>query len=215
MSRSLKHWNLQYARDRLRLSVFSITHPGAPWLCPECVYFLDTWLQPTFTGFEWGAGRSTIWFADRVETVVSIEHDADWYRRVQQSLLARPQNNVDLKLIPADSAEYCAAIDRFADGTLDFVLVDGVGELRDTCALQALPKLRNGGALIVDDIHRYLPASSRSPNALRADAPPATNAWADFSARVEPWQLRRFSSGVTDTAIWFAVNQTEKVAMLR
>lgn len=242
----LAHWTPRYAADRIRLLAFTLTHRGAPWLAPGAIRFLDNWLRPEHVGFEWGAGRSTLWFSHRVERLTSIEHNPEWYAKVQQMLLAQPRNNVDLRLVPLDPATtsndhltaainpshepqpphdshgshcyynshtshdalfpsqppYVAAMNSFPDSSLDFVLVDGVSSLRDQCALAAIPKIRGGGALIVDDIHRYMPSNSRAPLALAPSAEPATELWKDVRGQLASWKLHRKASGVTDTSIW-------------
>ncbi|MCC6153331.1 MAG: hypothetical protein IT367_06210, partial [Candidatus Hydrogenedentes bacterium] len=132
----------------MRLFSYQVLHPDSPWLVPGAVEFLESQLQPHHAGFEWGAGRSTIWFTKRVKRITSIEHNEDWYRRVQQLRSALPQNNIDLQLMPLTSEnenEYVDAIKSFGDGTLDFVLVDGFSALRDCCTLAAIPKIRVGG----------------------------------------------------------------------
>ena len=188
----------------MRLFSYQVLHPDSPWLVPGAVEFLESRLQPHHAGFEWGAGRSKIWFSKRVARITSIEHNEDWYRRVRQLQFALPQNNVNLQLIPVTSTnenEYVDAIKSFDDGTLDFVLVDGFSALRDCCALVAIPKIRVGGLLIVDDVHRYLPSESRAPLALPRDAEPLTHKWNLVRHDLESWEKHLFTSGVTDTGI--------------
>jgi len=199
------HWTPRYAFDRARLFAYSALHPDAPWLAPGAARQLDAWLEPHHSCFEWGAGRSTIWFSRRVAQLTSIEHDARWYERVQQMRGASRLNNVDVRLVPVSDryeSEYIDAIRGFDDGSLDLVLVDGVSSLRDRCALAAIPKVRAGGLLVIDDIHRYLPSASRAPLALRPDATPLTREWAAAIDQLRTWEQTRHSSGVTDTGIW-------------
>jgi hypothetical protein len=213
----VSHWSPRYALDRIRLLAFTLTHPNAPWLAPGAVRFLDRWLQPHHVGFEWGAGRGTIWFSQRVERLTSIEHDPAWHARVQQTLLAQPRNNVDLRECAVDCSHsshsshsshnshrtrYVNAINDIPDASLDFVLVDGISDLRDACALAAIPKIRPGGALIIDDIHRYLPSNSRAPLALPPNAEPLTPIWNAVTVQIESWDYQNSTSGVTDTGIW-------------
>ena len=199
------HWTPRYALDRMRLLVYETLHPDSPWLAPDAVRFLENWLQPNHAGFEWGAGRSTIWLSKRVARLTSIEHDEVWFQRVRQLHYALPHNNVDLRLIPAtDMSEdnYVDAISMYAEGELDFVLVDGLSALRDRCTLTAIPKIRSGGVLVIDDIHRYLPSPSRAPLALPPNAKPLTEEWDFAMNQLSRWGKRTFTSGVTDTAIW-------------
>jgi putative heme iron utilization protein len=49
-------------------------HPNWPWLTKEAILLLERLLRPDDIGLEFGSGRSTIWFAERVEKLISIEH---------------------------------------------------------------------------------------------------------------------------------------------
>jgi hypothetical protein len=64
-----------------------------------------------------------------------------------------------------------------------------------------LPKIRSGGLLIIDDIHRYLPSGSRAPLAVPLDGDAASETWTRVADAVADWELTETTSGVTDTAI--------------
>jgi len=157
-------------------------------------------LRPEHRGLEWGAGRSTLWFATRVAALRSIEHDPFWYDWVATRLVQVGANNVDLRLCP-DSTGYTDAADDISPDSLDFVLVDGKWN-RDTCALHALHLLRAGGLLIVDNVNRHLPSHSRAPGSRRIDQLPETPVWQRFLAECSDWNSVWTTDGVTDTAIW-------------
>lgn len=198
--RDFSHWSLRYARDRLALLRYTLSHRDAPWFCPDAVNFLAQWLRTDYVGFEWGAGRSTVWFSRRVARLVSVEHDPRWHARVQSDLVKAKIDNVEL-LHLSETEVYVQSIERYP-AHFHFVVVDGVSALRDRCACAALRRLQPGGALIVDDVHRYLPSNSRAPRALPRDAAPLTPTWAALARELDTWPAFRFSSGVTDTAIW-------------
>jgi predicted O-methyltransferase YrrM len=140
-----------------------------------------------------------MWFAARVDRLISIEHDAVWYARVQGKLLSRPRNNVNLILTGPDADEYLRPALELEDNSLDFALVDGISTLRDRCAESVIPKIRPGGLLILDDVHRYLPSVSRAPRALPIEAEPSSACWVRVADAVAGWDLIETSSGVTDT----------------
>ena len=75
MKRSFRHWTFRYLIDRTELLLYERRHPDLPWLTREAVDFLASWLQPSDHGLEWGSGRSTVWLAQRVSRLVSIEHN--------------------------------------------------------------------------------------------------------------------------------------------
>lgn len=116
---------------------------------------------------EYGSGGSTLFFANRVDYLVSIEHDPPWYARVATRLREQGFTNVSYLLreprqdgepmldgyrneFPGASfADYVKAIDTYPNGTFDLILVDGRARVR--CMVQALPKLRPGGYLMLDN----------------------------------------------------------------
>ncbi|MBN2308828.1 MAG: class I SAM-dependent methyltransferase [Candidatus Hydrogenedentes bacterium] len=199
---AFSHWNFRYAHDKLRVVLYGLLNPRAPWFTPDAARFLEGRLEPGWAGLEWGAGRSTLWLAERVGSLISVEHDPAWFARVEGRLRAKGLDNVTLVLKAEGGPAYAGVADTVDDGSLDFVLVDGVARLRDVCALAAIAKIRPGGLLIIDDVHRYLPSASRSPLALPPDAEPLTPGWAEFAEATQDWACEWTSSGVQDTAIW-------------
>lgn len=146
-----------------------------PWLCFEAIERLGAWLRPGMQVFEWGSGGSTLFFAERAASVRSVEHDRAWYEVVRERLARRGAARCDLRLVepdpaagpPADPADphgnasgdarfraasfarYVNAIAEVADGSLDLVLVDG--RARPSCCRAAMPKVRPGGLLVLDN----------------------------------------------------------------
>jgi predicted O-methyltransferase YrrM len=121
-----------------------------PWLNSEFVTKFSLWNTLDWTMFEWGAGGSTIWFAERVKKLISIEHDSAWFDSVRVVLKNRNLVNVDLFLIPKDSPEYWNSI--LNCGEFDCILVDGRN--RVNCGRNAVKRLKVGGVLILDDAER-------------------------------------------------------------
>ncbi len=200
------HWSLRYIADRTLAAGYAATHPRAPWLTRQSIHIIEQRLAHEGRGFEWGAGRSTLWLAERLAELTSVEHAEVWRDKVAAELAHRRYAHVRVVFAAPEHEAYVGSINVAASKSLDFVLVDGVSELRDVCALAALPLLRVGGLLAIDDVHRYLPSPSRAPLALKPNASPLTEAWAEFRARVAGWPLEWTSDGVRDTAIWTRVS---------
>ena len=59
-----------------------------PWLTEGAIDFLSHFVRPGFRVLETGSGASTLWFAKRAKSVVSIEDDPDWYAAVTAALAA-------------------------------------------------------------------------------------------------------------------------------
>ncbi len=197
--RGFRHWTPRYIYNRLKLMAYERQHPSAPWLTLAMVDFLESWLKPEDHGIEWGSGRSTIWFAERVASIVSVEHDPEWHRRVSAELKGNGIKNVDYYL-RQDEDDYCRVADNCSLASLDFCLVDGVA--RDRCALSALSLVRPGGIVIVDNCNWYLPTDSRSPYSRKGRDGAYTEEWAVFWKQVENWRHVWTTNGVFDTALW-------------
>jgi len=146
-----------------------------PWIPFNAMEYLDGILKPWMTVFEWGSGGSTVCFAMRTQRVLSVEHDADWASEVGRELKKRDIENCTIFLIPFDEGamkqdissptayyeneyrdcnflDYASFIDGESDGSIDLVFVDG--QARPSCIAHAVPKIRPGGWLILDNSDR-------------------------------------------------------------
>jgi hypothetical protein len=149
------------AAHRVWRASYERRHPDHPWLAPGAIRFCERTLHAGMTGLEWGSGRSTTWFAQRIKHLTSVEHVPEWHARVAERVRAAALTNVDLRLIdmPSDPAElealywqgsaYVRVAEEFEDNSLDFVVVDGL--FRQECIGRAVPKIASGGYLLVDD----------------------------------------------------------------
>lgn len=157
-----------------------------PWITFRACNWLAQLVRDTHRVFEWGSGGSTLFWCDRVEQVVSVEHDTEWYRVVKQIqrqeevknceyILAKPfasEIEGDYSSIRSPGKDFCDyvhVIDRFPNHCFDFILIDG--RVRVACIRQAIPKLMPGGYLIVDNSDRedYEPAFSHLSHWPRRD----------------------------------------------
>jgi hypothetical protein len=127
-----------------------------PWYTYPAIDYLRQLDFSDKTVFEYGCGQSTLFWAARAAGVVSVEHDAEWYERVRGQV---PGNCTLLHVAQFD--DYAAAIQRF-DQPFDVIVIDGVvtGNTRLKCARAAVPQLRPGGLIILDNSD-WLPESAR------------------------------------------------------
>ena len=65
-----------YVAGRIQNWLYQKRHPDHPWLAPHAVVWLEANLRPDMRGFEWGSGRSTLWFGKRLKSLTSIESNA-------------------------------------------------------------------------------------------------------------------------------------------
>lgn len=118
--------------------------------------------------FEWGAGASTVWLAQRAGAVYSVEHDADFVDQLKP--LVVDSFHVDLRLVPPaprrpdstavsqrkdhenfDFTEYAQTI-HTVGGYFDLVVIDG--RARSACLATAVPHLAKRGVIVFDNAAR-------------------------------------------------------------
>lgn len=205
MPRKIRHWTPRYVLHRIALAAYERSAPEAPWITRRACAYLDEWLAPEHVGCEWGSGRSTLWFAARVGTLYSVEHDPGWYQQVTAKLVERGAHHVEYRLARADDRDASGewSYVRSAGGTcemVDFALVDGI--YRDRCAQLAMERLRVGGLLIIDNAEQFFTHPTHSPSALRRGGPDVSPLWREVRRKLSNWSCLWTTNGVFDTAIF-------------
>ena len=78
---------------------FDEIKPGQalPWITFPSIDYLLERISPDMTVLEYGAGFSTIWWAERVAKVTSLERHATWAGKVQSKLDSLGYTNVSLR----------------------------------------------------------------------------------------------------------------------
>lgn len=150
-----------------------------PWVNFLAIDFLKKYLRPDFKVFEFGGGGSTLFFCKNTAEVVTVEDHAEWFKTLTETVAAKGYKNwrgffVSSELTndprprahdnPADFKssvrglenrsfeKYARTIDQFAAEYFDLILVDG--RARPSCIEQAIPRLKKGGLLVVDNTER-------------------------------------------------------------
>ena len=122
--------------------------PVLPWLGYRAIKYLEKLLQPNWNMLEWDSGMSTLWFAQRVGSLTSIEDYQPWYNKVQSSLNKVENVNYHFK-----AGVGYFNLDHFPDETFDFILIDGSD--RGNCAKNAIKKLKPGGYIYLDNSDKH------------------------------------------------------------
>jgi predicted O-methyltransferase YrrM len=128
------------------------TDSRLPWLPFSVIEVLADRITPESRVFEFGGGGSTLWFASRAKEVVTVEHDRQWFELVARAVADRPDCRVVYATDREQYAAYVSVIRAYPDGYFDVVVVDGRERLR--CFDAAMPKVRRGGLLVLDDSER-------------------------------------------------------------
>jgi len=115
-----------------------------PWISYRAARELAHTIRKDWHVLEFGAGMSTVWFAQRSAFVLSIESNTDWYAQVTKMLTVRDLHNVDLRL-RTDQKGYLAV-----KGSFDLVMIDGAW--RDRCVDIAMRHVRPNGFVYLDNV---------------------------------------------------------------
>lgn len=142
--------------------------PWLPYLATEYIKRLNP-----YRIFEWGSGGSTLFFADVLhsDSVVSVEHDKEWYDKVLPLIPYYNRDNYHLipyespelgpdkanpmhyksgstELGPVNFKKYASVIDQY--GKFDLILIDGMA--RASCLYHAISHVKPGGCIVLDNV---------------------------------------------------------------
>ena len=126
----------------------SVDNEGAPipYYTYSSIHFLATKINCDMKVFEYGSGNSTLWWSQRVTTLVSCEHDPAWFQKCQEKM----PDTVDYRL-HEEAKDYTNTILEFKD-TFDVIVIDG--RHRVNCAENAVLALKNEGVVVWDNSDR-------------------------------------------------------------
>ena len=126
-----------------------------PWYTYPAIDFLS---GVDFSGqsvLEFGAGQSTLWWAERAAHVFSVEQDAPWFEAVRKAV--KNKSNVEVHL-RQESLKFAATP---LGRTFDVIVIDG-GD-RFLCAQAALKMLQAGGVIVLDNAEGFWGDEGRYP----------------------------------------------------
>ncbi|NJN41371.1 MAG: class I SAM-dependent methyltransferase [Flammeovirgaceae bacterium] len=191
---------------KLRYKIFKLFNPLSPWTSQASIQIFKKILNTEMKGFEYGSGNSTLFFAQRLQHLTSVEHNKEWHQIVNKKLTQTGTSNIDYHLIPrhdrteerfsfhsdfnlddssfsvrTEYSNYFSFIKKYPDQYFDFIIVDG--RARVECCLNAIPKLKPGGIFVLDnsDRERYQP----------------------IFLVLSSWKQITTTTGLFDTTIWF------------
>jgi predicted O-methyltransferase YrrM len=114
-----------------------------PWYTKPFLDKLLTWDISNWKVFEYGCGDSTLWWKNKVKTVVSVDTNKEWadkvgaiYYQDKDGFINSPLNFIE-------------------DSKFDCVIIDSEPvEWRDECVLNAIKVLKENGVLIIDNFRQ-------------------------------------------------------------
>jgi len=122
-----------------------------PWYTYPAIDYLRRLDTSGMRVFEYGCGFSTLFWAAKSKSVVSIEDNSEWFQKVKSSM----PGNVSLHLI-RDPDQYIHAINDKTVGTdelYDVIIIDA--KHRNETARAAIARVSPGGLLILDNSDWY------------------------------------------------------------
>jgi len=150
-----------------------------PWITFPVIDLLLQYVTKNTRVFEFGGGGSTLFFTGRAKEVVTVEHDPEWFEKLQQmigegnfpgwtgKLILPEKTDAANTRDPSNPADYYTAdtnfsaytfknyvslIDNYPPEYVDIVLVDG--RSRPSCIMHSIPRIKKGGLLVIDNSDR-------------------------------------------------------------
>ena len=121
--------------------------PRKPWIPFAAAAALKNILSSQSIVWEIGAGYSTLWLADRVAHVTSIEAAREWFDILSSIIAKERLKNIDLRFEWV--AERMASFESADDCSLDLLFVDGGP--RGNCLENGFAKVKHGGYIYLDN----------------------------------------------------------------
>lgn len=117
-----------------------------PWYTYPAIEYLETLDFSNCDVFEFGAGNSSRYWAERARTVTSVEDDPAWFRRVEAQAAANQR-----ALLRPDAKAYVDAIAE-SGTSYDVIAIDG--KYRVDCTRASIARLAPGGMIVLDNSDR-------------------------------------------------------------
>ncbi|MGQ9643698.1 MAG: FkbM family methyltransferase, partial [Ignavibacterium sp.] len=120
-----------------------------PWFTYPAIDFLKERLDKNMTVFEYGSGNSTLFFAQRVKEIISVETNKQWYEKIKSKM----PSNAKIILYENDKSDisYSKVIDSF-NKKYDIIIIDAIE--RNEVLMNATHFLNESGVIILDNSDR-------------------------------------------------------------
>jgi hypothetical protein len=163
-------------KDKFK-DIFHTNEEILPWITYGAIDWLKNYLKKDMYVFEWGSGDSTKFFAQHVKCVITIDHSQYWFKKLVTELDKKLKRKTSIHLLEPTKVsavdvwyqsndgkyvgkdfsgysfeKYVRFIDNFPDDFFDLVVVDG--RARPGCLKHAMPKIKTGGYLLLDNSER-------------------------------------------------------------
>jgi hypothetical protein len=151
-------WNLIISKIHYKL--YFAFFSKRPWVNRSSYKKLLDITNSSSVVAEYGAGKSTYFFASKVFKLYSIETSKLWFDNV--SLKISSFNNTVLEYFnhnQNDVVSYARSLDNICKEKLDLLFIDAYD--RNLCIEYQWQRVKIGGYLVIDDYHRYFKFQSK------------------------------------------------------
>jgi len=130
-----------------------------PWYTYPAIEFLNQFDFSDKKVFEFGSGNSSFYWSDKCLSLISIEHDQNWFNKIKNNI--RSNQRLFLR---KNKDEYRKSINSF-ETKFDIIIIDGV--FRHDCSMQVKKNLNlESGIVILDNSDWYAETAKFLRNSL-------------------------------------------------
>jgi len=149
----------KYDRNILKSVRYRLSEmKGKPWLVKEAIIFIEKIINKNSIILEFGAGASTIWFAERVKKVYSFETNELWEKVLREEFKKGKLFNVVLHLGLAEyfKKELCGRSfeSMLCGDSIDLALIDHRSYSRHKVFERTIKIIKTSGYLVFDNSNR-------------------------------------------------------------
>ncbi len=119
-----------------------------PWVTLPFIDFVAGRLTRDMEILEFGSGNSTLWYAEKVKLVTSVEHDSVWFERIKNIM----PKNVTLNHEQLGNGDQYAMFAALRNNKFHMIVVDGRD--RVNCIINSIASLTDDGVIVLDDSER-------------------------------------------------------------
>ena len=123
-------------------------HRPLPWVTYSFIDFIVNRLNESMDIFEYGSGNSTLWYATKVNSVTSVEHDNTWFEKIKSDMPKNVNIYYNELIYGGEYANYSNRLNK----QYDIVIVDGRD--RVNCIKNSINSISESGVIILDDSER-------------------------------------------------------------
>lgn len=118
-----------------------------PWYTYSAIEYLDQLDFSEKAVYEYGAGNSSVFWAKKAKSVISIENDQGWYLKIQS------QQELNQKIFFIENEDEYVNFILQTEKKYDLIVIDG--NFRFACAEVSIKCLKKGGFIILDNSDWY------------------------------------------------------------